>query len=285
MEAEGKKRLSKQEKKKLKAARTVESKKVKREKRRELKKGKRKEMLERMSVGSAYAEERKEYIHEERRHTEAVTAEIQRVAVSGSWLVVDCSYSDLMSELEQGSLISQVEQGVSMLHKEERQFFKVILAGVTGRVQGLFVRQHADRWPADVIEGDVMEIPGIQEKTIVMLSPDAEEALTDLDLSTEAYVIGGLVDRTHKKAASLSKALERKVAVRRFPIQETIDPVLPKQRLNLVLNINVVMHILHLKASGLSWTDVFEAALPQRQKKILGKIQANYDKQTAEGNS
>lgn len=232
-----------------------------------------------------YVEERKEYIHEERRHAEVIAAETQRVAAAGSWLVVDCSYSDLMSELEQGSLVSQVEQGVSMLHKEERQFFRVMLAGVTGRVKDLFVRQHADRWPADVIEGDVMEIPGIEEKTIVMLSPDAEEALTDLDLSSEVYVIGGLVDRTHKKAVSLSKALERKVTVRRFPIQETIDPVTFTQRLNLVLNINVVMHILHLKAGGLSWAAVFEEALPPRQKKVLDKIKANYEKQTAENYS
>jgi hypothetical protein len=51
MEAERKKRLSKQEKKKLKVARTVELKRVKREKKRESKKEKRKEMLLSMSVG------------------------------------------------------------------------------------------------------------------------------------------------------------------------------------------------------------------------------------------
>lgn len=51
MEAEGKKRLSKQEKKKLKIARNIETKRVKRDKKRESKKEKRKEMLLSMSVG------------------------------------------------------------------------------------------------------------------------------------------------------------------------------------------------------------------------------------------
>lgn len=222
MEGEAKKRLTKQEKRLLKAQRTVELKRFKREKKRESRKEKRKEMLTSMSV-----EERKEFINEERRRTEAIAQEVSRVAASGSWLVVDCSYSHLMSELEQGSLVSQVEQGVSLLHKQERQHFRVLLAGTTGRVKDLFLRQHADRWPADVLEQDVMSIPGIEGKRVIMLSPDATEPLGELDLDSEAYVIGGLVDRTHKRAVSLSKALERNVSVRRFPIQEHIDSVPP----------------------------------------------------------
>lgn len=54
-------------------------------------------------------------------------------------------------------------------------------------------------------------------KDLVYLSPDADQELTDLSESC-AYVMGGLVDRTILKNASLNRAEELGIPAFRLPI-------------------------------------------------------------------
>ncbi|GIM05742.1 hypothetical protein Vretimale_10224, partial [Volvox reticuliferus] len=55
---------------------------------------------------------------------------------------------------------------------------------------------------------------------VVVLSPDAAEPLLDLDSERHVYVIGGIVDRTHRKGLTLKFAEARQVKCRRLPIAE-----------------------------------------------------------------
>ncbi|GIL62907.1 hypothetical protein Vafri_17110 [Volvox africanus] len=55
---------------------------------------------------------------------------------------------------------------------------------------------------------------------VVVLSPDAAEPLLDLDSERCVYVIGGIVDRTHRKGLTLKYAEARQVECRRLPIAE-----------------------------------------------------------------
>jgi tRNA (guanine9-N1)-methyltransferase len=64
------------------------------------------------------------------------------------------------------------------------------------------------------------------------MSPDAEEALLDFD-SDSSFVIGGLIDRTVVKGASLSQANAHSIKARRLPIAEFCGEALTKQALSI----------------------------------------------------
>ncbi len=53
----------------------------------------------------------------------------------------------------------------------------------------------------------------------IYLSPDAPDILTDFDLSTN-FIIGGLIDRTVVKNASLSQANRQEIVAKRFALDE-----------------------------------------------------------------
>ena len=96
-----------------------------------------------------------------------------------------------------------------------------------------------------------MSCPFTNGKTIIMLSPDAEEVLTEIN-SQAVYVVGGLVDRTVKSYQTLMKAQELGISCMRLTIKESISDVTNPFKLKKVLNINTVVEILHYKASGVS---------------------------------
>ncbi|EFJ43329.1 hypothetical protein VOLCADRAFT_96591 [Volvox carteri f. nagariensis] len=57
-------------------------------------------------------------------------------------------------------------------------------------------------------------------EAVVVLSPDASEPLLDLDPEHRVYVIGGIVDRTHRKGLTLKYAEAQRVTAVRLPISE-----------------------------------------------------------------
>jgi len=104
-------------------------------------------------------------------------------------------------------------------------------------------------------------------RSVIVLSPDADEVLTTLDKDT-LYVVPGVIDRTVTSEISLSLARKHGFRARRLPIQEYI----PKRQTH-VLNIDTVMKIFCLYAEHEGdWKTVLETALPKRkqQQRRLG---------------
>jgi len=96
---------------------------------------------------------------------------------------------------------------------------------------------------------------------VVYLSPDAEEALEDVESNT-VYVIGGIVDLAARGIAwSLPRANAVGATARRLPIREHLPNVT-----NQILNIDTAMKVLCEKYSGKEWVDALESALPKRQQ-------------------
>ena len=60
-------------------------------------------------------------------------------------------------------------------------------------------------WTLESHKDDILDVAKAANKKLIYLSPDALDPLGTVDIDT-AYVIGGLVDRTVKKNASLSRA-------------------------------------------------------------------------------
>ena len=77
------------------------------------------------------------------------------------------------------------------------------------------------------------------------------------------YVIGGLVDRTVQKGASLGVARALGAAAARLPIAETLGPGAVAKGKG-VLNVNDVFAALLAVHAGGTWTEALEAAIPAR---------------------
>jgi tRNA (guanine9-N1)-methyltransferase len=105
-----------------------------------------------------------------------------------------------------------------------------------------------------------------------MLSPDAADALDTIDFENTVFVIGGLVDRTVLKSASLQKSATRGVQAFKLPLPPLIRGP--------VLNINTVVEILHQRYLGLSWEETFAKVIPTRKLKAAKPSAASADPST-----
>jgi Trm5-related predicted tRNA methylase len=119
----------------------------------------------------------------------------------------------------------------------------------------------SDRW--DCVRKDERDVEHVfLRDDIVYMSPDAEDALDDVDAS-KVYVVGGIVDlATRGMRTSVARATNAGFRAVRLPIRE----YRPDQT-HTVLNIDAVVKILAARRSGLSWDETFARELPKRQNK------------------
>jgi tRNA (guanine9-N1)-methyltransferase len=207
---------------------------------------------------------RKKFLDQEKVEKAAQELESNRVYLSGLPLVFDLSYCSSMSGSELNSTINQIRLAVGYLRHHSQQYFKLICACVPQPIVDVLRSKGSEVWKLDLFTEDIADIGAIYAKKIVVLSPDAEDVLEDLELDNTVYVIGGLVDRTVKSSQSLLKARENNLSSARLPIKEALRGLADPFRVKKVLNINTVVEILHLKASGLSWEQCLLRSIPQR---------------------
>ena len=119
----------------------------------------------------------------------------------------------------------------------------------------------SDRW--DCIKKDDSDVEEVfAPEDIVYMSPDADEALDEVDAG-KVYVVGGIVDlATRGMRTSVTRATNAGLRAVRLPIRE-----FKPEQTHTVLNIDAVVKILAARRSGLSWDETFERELPKRQKK------------------
>lgn len=101
-----------------------------------------------------------------------------------------------------------------------------------------------------------------EKESIVYLTPDSDQVLEEIDVSS-VYVIGGLVDDSVKKHSSLTFAESKSIKTFKLPIVDNCQRS-AKGTYKQILTINQVFEILIGKFAGLSWADALEKSLPQR---------------------
>lgn len=217
-------KLNKQEKKLQKYQAVRELKKKQRNQRVRAKRKQRAEMFANMTEGNLYSDEISKFKSDEQQQNFKLTTEADRVFNEGIPLVIDMSYCELMSPQEIKSLVLQICQTIGYIRKYENQVFKIICTSITPELEELITSMSKGKWKIHLCSLDVMSIPEAESHEIVMLSPDATDSL-DAIHPNSMYVIGGLVDRTRKKAESLKKAMERRVKCVKLPIREEISIV------------------------------------------------------------
>ncbi|VDD77388.1 unnamed protein product [Mesocestoides corti] len=104
-----------------------------------------------------------------------------------------------------------------------------------------------------------------KSERIVYLSPDATDALLDID-SESVYVAGGLVDENLLKGKSLDTAAKLGVPAVRLPIQEFAPPDwCPQNKIkSCALPLNTVVEIFLVFLQHRDWRKTFEQCLPLR---------------------
>lgn len=249
-------RLTKQEKKELKIKHHQETRKEKRKRSHLNRKLKRNDFLSQLSEA-----EKLEYFELEKQKKDSIFSESQRAASEGIPLIFDLSYLNIMTSVEIGSLQSQISASVGFLRQQNPQFFSLICSNVTTELNEKISRRGSKKWFLQVFEQDLRDLPCVQNKQIIYLSPEGNEPLLEVDKNA-AYVIGGLVDRTIQSSRSFQRGQELGVKVLRLPIHEHGSKVIKPERR--VFNINTIVEFLHYLASGKSCEEAFVLSIPKR---------------------
>ncbi|GLD96343.1 hypothetical protein PINS_up005026 [Pythium insidiosum] len=229
---------------------------------RQRKRQQRQELLHSMTVDERraflLAEESEKTAQIERLEAAARSDGSDRVTVA-----IDLRYDHIMNAKELRSLSKQLKFVYGSV-KSMQQPFQLRFFQCSDELRSSLARFSADRWV--VRWHDKEEITDVVAPSdIVYLSPDSTNVLSTLDVS-KTYVIGGIVDKSRKKGATLQTAEAAGVTTARLPIQEYIT-----ERLDHILNVNTVVDVLIHFATHGDWHRALTETLPLRKQSGVGR--------------
>lgn len=207
---------------------------------------------------------RLEFLNKEKEEKIECEKECLRVYSVGVPLVFDFSYTNCMKISEIYSMVNQVRLSIGFLRKQNNQVFKLLCSSVSNELGNYLLKKGSISWKLDFYKEDLKEIELLKGREIIILSPDAEEILSELDIENAIYVIGGIVDKTVKTRETYNRAQNLGLKCVKLPIKETISAITNPFKLKKVLNINTVVEILHYKALGESWESSLLKSIPSR---------------------
>ncbi|OQV21183.1 putative tRNA methyltransferase 10-like protein B [Hypsibius exemplaris] len=213
------------------------------------------------------------YVHK-KDVRKALRNKLEGALRNGVKLVVDMSFSDIMSPKEIGQLASQINYMYSTNKKVEQPF----CMHLCGLEKGTLLRSEVekrcpgfDNYKIKVFEEHLETI--FAKEDLIYFSPDSPNILTEID-PTKVYVIGGLVDGTPKREVSLSRAAGIGCATARLPIKENMTRVTP-HGFNTILTLNQVYEIVMTFHATKSWDAALKNCVPQRKGMVLnGEVEA-----------
>lgn len=172
------------------------------------------------------------------RKRDLLIERLTRGMQEGINVCVDLSYDDTIHNYrERCSLVKQLTLVYAYL-KQSPASMHLHLASINP-ASPLTEKLHKmgfENWYASRHEGRPESV--WDPSRIVILSPDATETLETLE-SDKIYVIGGIVDRTVRKAATLTTAQQIGAQTRRLPLREHLGSMVTH-----VLNVDHVFRIL-----------------------------------------
>ena len=130
-----------------------------------------------------------------------------------------------MNSKENKSLTKQIELIMKAI-KHINDPPSIHLCSFGGQAQTQLEKMGYQYWPLTVHTEDISEVGHKLGKKLVYLSPDAEEPLEKVEKGTlfyytdTAYILGGLIDRSIIKNASVNRARSFDIEARRIPIRQ-----------------------------------------------------------------
>ncbi|CAI5719937.1 unnamed protein product [Peronospora farinosa] len=216
---------------------------------------------------SMTAEERLKFLKQETAKKEEVLQRLQRAAASDSFsqrIVIDLSFDSIMNDKELRSLANQLKLCYGAI-KQMAEPFQLVFCNPSGQLEHSLERYGASNWYIQWRRGAESVAEHFQLDKLVYLSPDSPNVLKKID-PEKIYVIGGIVDKSRRKGATLNAATEAGITTARLPIQENIP-----ERPDHILNVNTVVDVLiNFQELG-DWPRVLETVLPQRKRSQVGR--------------
>lgn len=245
-------RLSKRQKKEARYSRLREA----RRKRAPLDRRRRTERLTREFSGLSEEEvaAAKARLRSERDLAEERLREARR---SGLRVCFELGFDNSTRELR--SLCRQVS-GAYGINRRCSRPLHLHLSSLGDDLRGMLQSQGLDAWQVTQLTQSAVE--SFDKDSIVVLSPDASEVVETFDRD-KVYVIGGVVDRSVRKAVTLDWAKTHGVVARRLPIREYLEG-----RPKVVLNVDAMVAVLCMFQDNSDWKTSLEAAIPLRNSKI-----------------
>ncbi|CEG47692.1 trna--methyltransferase isoform 1 [Plasmopara halstedii] len=212
-------------------------------------------------------EERQTFLKRETAEKEELKRRLQRASAANSssqQIAIDLSYDSIMNDKEIRSLANQLKFCYGEIKKMPEPF-QLIFCNPSERLEHLLERFGAKNWCIQWRRDAQSVADHFLLENLVYLSPDSPNVLRKLD-SSKIYVIGGIVDKSRKKGASLNAAADAGIVTVRLPIQECIV-----ERLDHILNVNTVVDVLSKFQEFNDWPKALEFAIPQRKRSRFGR--------------
>ncbi|CAA9988215.1 tRNA m(1)G methyltransferase, putative [Plasmodium knowlesi strain H] len=259
----GKKKTKKEKKKEKREYLKEKRKKNRPEEKKKRKEKKKNELLK--ILNGLNSSERIQFLNERRVIREEKKKKRQEFLMKayneGYKICYNCSFLSQMGEKEVSSLAKQVFLGYHYMIKEQLpvQFHFTSLINSDEFYTQLSEKYALEKWRVHIHQEDYWNL--FPREKIVVLSPDAEEELTEVR-DDEVYVISALVDRSVSKNLSFSQASLHNLVTKKLPIEKYF-----KKKKSNVLNVNTVVEILISFLKNKNWMKVFKECVPQ--KKVL----------------
>lgn len=235
-------------------------------------------MAEEQTRFAGMPEEERMAIEAEEKH-KRVQAHLQQeqvladALVRGIRVIVDCSFITQCSDKEMRSLAKQLEVAVALNRRSPKPLC-LTLTSFSGVLKAYTEERGACYWKAHRHSEGTLEL--FSPESVVVLSPDADEALLELQ-EGDVYVIGGIVDRSVQKNITLNFATERGCRARRLPVLENAEKLGLTWGTNRrpVLNVNdVFAALLEVHNSG-DWVRALDVAIPHRKRRVNNNNSSN----------
>ncbi|XP_067409567.1 tRNA methyltransferase 10 homolog B isoform X2 [Emydura macquarii macquarii] len=233
------------------------------------KKKKRKQEKERRKA--KHAEDKGAAHQHSKRVLKAITKERLLAAKEAApQLCVDLSMTSHMTKKEISRLAAQIRRLYGSNKKAVKPFWICLTGFVTGSPiyeECLRMNDGFSNYLMDTTQESYLDLFPLE--TIVYLTPDSENALTDIE-PHRVYVLGGLVDESIQKKLTLQTAREHSLQTARLPIPEyMVKAANVKNYHSETLAINQVFDALSTYYETRSWPEALKAGVPPGKGYVL----------------
>lgn len=205
-------------------------------------------------------EEVKKFVVERKQAKELGRQRAIQGMLNGQTIMVDLVFESRMNGKENKSLSKQIELITQAVKKADNPP-SLHLCSFGGGIQQQLQKMGMQYWHLTTHTENIAEVAAKLGKRPIYLSPDAEKDLETVEDDC-CYILGGLIDRTIIKYASLHRAYSLGIEARKLPIKDFM-------RSRICLNLDhVVMMVLKFKQTG-DWKTAFDFAAPKRWKREL----------------
>jgi tRNA (guanine9-N1)-methyltransferase len=171
---------------------------------------------------------------------------------------IDLGFENEHSEKEKRSLCKQLQLTYSVLKRSAVpvRLHVCNLGQLSSSLYQFLRAQGFDSFPFEKQNEAPYDI--WPKSSIVLLSPDAVNVVESFD-DDKVYVIGGIVDRTVKKAATLGRGESEQVSTMRLPIPEYLGR-------GAILNIDTVVQTICRHRETGDWARTLRETVPLRRR-------------------